>query len=92
MIEVQIKRDSDGVEIGLSINGAAPFWFSNTDGPDSNWDCLLRDSFERELATREAWNREAAYTLGWNDAKKKRKKKTNFNDCFNALEDLAWED
>lgn len=93
MIDARISHNEHGIHIHLRLlYGKQEFTFTNNDGPGMNWDAVLAQHIMQELENKVERMRKKAYNLGWEDAKKKRKKKTIFNVCFNSHDDPAWED
>jgi len=94
MLEIEFRQNKNGLHIGVRVNyKEEPFWFTlNEETNASKWLKLIYYRLWEELERHVENDRATMYNLGWEDAKKKRKKKVNFNVCFNSKEDLAWED
>lgn len=92
-MEIDITRDDEGVVILVTPGKVeAPFEFRLDEGPGINWDEMLVDYLTRCLAERIEEDRRDLYEEGWEDAKKRKKKKTQFSSCINEYEQRAWED
>jgi len=90
-MKVQIKRNSGGVHIGVQVDEASGYiWFTNNDSSSTPWDEILESSIWKNLEEHVERDRRRLYNLGWKDAKKKEKKKTEFSVCFNSTDYLAW--